>query len=153
MSKIIKVSTDLEITVHDFPEGSLREQNKQLCELIGNGCDMIEHVMPKRLYNELGHTTQISGENSKCVSMLVDEEFMYRDNPQMNLIGCCLYETDKHHCPILGNVLFVGEAYVGDGIAFTGIEPEVFETLHQQLENMAMAIKAQNKVFKEVFGE
>ena len=53
MSKIIKVSTDLEVTVHDFPQGTIREQNRQLCELIGNGCEMIEHVMPRRLYNEL----------------------------------------------------------------------------------------------------
>ena len=44
MSKIIKVSTDLEVTVHDFPQGTIREQNRQLCELIGNGCEMIEHV-------------------------------------------------------------------------------------------------------------
>ena len=41
MSKIIKVSTDLEVTVHDFPQGTIREQNRQLCELIGNGCEMI----------------------------------------------------------------------------------------------------------------
>ena len=59
MSKIIKVSTDLEVTVHDFPQGTIREQNRQLCELIGNGCEMIEHVMPRRLYNELGHTTEV----------------------------------------------------------------------------------------------
>ena len=39
MSKIIKVSTDLEVTVHDFPQGTIREQNRQLCELIGNGYD------------------------------------------------------------------------------------------------------------------
>ena len=46
MSKIIKVSTDLEVTVHDFPQGNMGEQNRALYELIGNGCDMIEHVMP-----------------------------------------------------------------------------------------------------------
>lgn len=49
MSKIIKVSTDLEVTVHDFPQGNMREQNRALYELIGNGCDMIEHVMPVAL--------------------------------------------------------------------------------------------------------
>lgn len=37
MSKIIKVSTDLEVTVHDYPEGMLETQNRQLCELIGDG--------------------------------------------------------------------------------------------------------------------
>ena len=75
MSKIIKISTDLKVTVHDFPQGTIREQNRQLCELIGNGCEMIEHVMPRRLYNELGHTTEVKRENSKCVAMLVDEGF------------------------------------------------------------------------------
>lgn len=51
--KIIKVSTELEMSVHEFPEGTMREQNKVLYGLIGNGCDLVEHVMPKRLYTEL----------------------------------------------------------------------------------------------------
>ena len=46
--KIIKISTELEMTIHDFPEGTMREQSKALYELIGNGCDIVEHVMPKR---------------------------------------------------------------------------------------------------------
>lgn len=142
MSKIIKVSMNLEVTVHDFPEGTLTEQNRKLYELIGGGCDMIENVMPKRLYRELGHTTTVLKENSKCVSMLVDEEFLFRNGLQPNLIGCYLYETDKHRSPIMGNILFVGNAYIGDGIEFAGIEPETFETLYTQLKNMAMAMKA-----------
>lgn len=141
MGKIIKVSIDLEVTVHDFPEGALTEQNKKLYELIGNGCNMIENVMPKRLYRELGHTTTVLKENSKCVSMLVDEEFLFRNGLRSNLIGCYLYETDKHRSPIMGNILFVGNAYIGDGIGFTGIELETFETLYAQLKNMAMAFK------------
>lgn len=141
MGKIIKVSIDLEVTVHDFPEGALTEQNKKLYELIGNGCNMIENVMPKRLYRELGHTTTVLKENSKCVSMLVDEEFLFRNGSRPNLIGCYLYETDKHRSPIMGNILFVGNAYIGDGIEFTGIELETFETLYAQLKNMAMAFK------------
>ena len=142
MSKIIKVSTDLEVTVHDYPEGMLETQNRQLCELIGDGCDMVEIVIPKRLYRELGLTTKVLRENRKCVSMLVDEEFLFRNGLQPNLIGCYLYETDKHRSPIMGNILFVGNAYIGDGVEFTGIEPETFETLHKQLRNMAMAMKA-----------
>ena len=141
MGKIIKVSMDLEVTVHDFPEGALTEQNKKLYELIGNGCNMIENVMPKRLYRELGHTTTVLKENSKCVSMLVDEEFLFRNGSRPNLIGCYLYETDKHRSPIMGNILFVGNTYIGDGIEFTGIELETFETLYAQLKNMTMAFK------------
>ena len=41
--KIIKVSTELEMSVHEFPEGTMREQNKALYDLIGNGCDIVEH--------------------------------------------------------------------------------------------------------------
>lgn len=58
--KIIKVSTELEMSVHEFPEGTMREQNKALYDLIGNGCDIVEHVMPKRLYTELKMPSRIS---------------------------------------------------------------------------------------------
>ena len=36
--KIIRITTDLEMTVHDFPEGTHEEQNHELRELIGNDC-------------------------------------------------------------------------------------------------------------------
>lgn len=141
MSKIIKVSTDLEVTVHDFPQGNMREQNRALYELIGNGCDMIEHVMPVRLYNELGHSNHVKRSNSKCVSMLIDEEGLLKDN-EANLIGSYLYGVDQHGQWIVGNILFVTDVYEVDGISFTGIEPETFEKLHEQLKNMAVAMKA-----------
>ena len=142
MSKIIKVSMDMEVTVHNFPQGTIREQNRQLCELIGNGCEMIEHVMPRRLYNELGHTTEIKRKASKCVAMLVDEEFLLKkfllkNELQLNPIGCYLYETDKHGSPIMGNILFVGDTYTGDGITFSGIEEETFNKLYEQLKKLA----------------
>lgn len=34
--KIIRITTDLEMTVHDFPEGTHEAQNHVLRELIGN---------------------------------------------------------------------------------------------------------------------
>ena len=39
-------------------------------------------------------------------------------------------------------MLFVTDVYEGDGISFTGIEPETFEKLHEQLKNMAVDMKA-----------
>ena len=51
--KIIRITTDLEMTVHDFPEGTHEEQNHELRELIGNDCRIYEHVMPERLYTNL----------------------------------------------------------------------------------------------------
>ena len=50
---LIKISTDLELSVHEFPTGTHEEQNNKLRELIGNDCRLYEHVMPKRLYTEL----------------------------------------------------------------------------------------------------
>lgn len=51
--KMIKISTDNQITVQDFPEGNVSERNEQLCRHIGEKCELTEHVMPKRLYTEL----------------------------------------------------------------------------------------------------
>ena len=116
-------------------------------ELIGNGCDTIEHVMPVRLYNELGHSNHVKRSNSKCVSMLIDEEGLLKDN-EANLIGSYLYGVDQHGQWIVGNVLFVTDVYEGDGISFTGIETETFEKLHEQLKNMAVAMKATTQSMK-----
>lgn len=96
--KIIKISTELEMTIHDFPEGTMREQNKVLCELIGNGCDIVEHVMPKRLYTMLKMSPTPTRTPGECVSMLIDEEGRLKPN-RANLIGSYLYEYDKHGCP------------------------------------------------------
>lgn len=75
---LIKISTDLELSVHEFPTGTHEEQNNKLRELIGNDCRLYEHVMPKRLYTELhqmDHPTKVKGQ---CVSMLIDEEGLLR---------------------------------------------------------------------------
>lgn len=51
--KMIKITTGNQISVHDFPDGSISEQTKLLCKYIGPECELVEHVMPKRLYTEL----------------------------------------------------------------------------------------------------
>lgn len=140
--KLIRISTDLELTVHDFPTGTHGEQNEYLRELIGEDCRLYEHVMPKRLYTDLkmkNHPTKIPGQ---CVSMLIDEEGLLKEGNIPNLIGSYLYETDKHKIPIMGNVLFVGEEWTGDGIDFCGIEEETFKLLELELNNMVYAMKA-----------
>lgn len=142
--KIIRITTKNEISVHDFPGGGYRAQNEVLRELIGNNCDIYEHVMPRRLYSDLhmkDHPTKVPGQ---CVSMLIDEEGRLKENAP-NLIGSYLYETDRHGCPIMGNVLFVGEEWGGDGIDFCGIEDSVFKLLKLQLDNMIYALKATNE--------
>ena len=128
--KIIKVSTELEMSVHEFPEGTMREQNKALYDLIGNGCDIVEHVMPKRLYTELKMPSTPVKEPGKCVSMLIDEEGRLKPN-KANLIGSYLYEFDKH-----------GEKMGDDGVEFCGISEENFSLLETELKNMITAMKA-----------
>ena len=149
--KIIKVSTELEMSVHEFPEGTMREQNKVLYGLIGNGCDLVEHVMPKRLYTELKMPSSPVKEPGKCVSMLIDEEGRLKPN-KANLIGSYLYEFDKHGCPIVGNILFIGEKMGDDGVEFCGISEENFSLLETELKNMITAMKATVKEIDRMRG-
>lgn len=145
--KIIKITTQLEMTVHEFPTGTHEEQNNKLQELIGNDCRIYEHVMPPRLYTELqmkNHPTTVPGQ---CVSMLIDEEGRLKPNTP-NLIGSYLYKSDVHNQPIVGNVLFVGEEWGDDGIDFCGVEEETFKLLERELHNMIMAMKATMEVLK-----
>lgn len=139
--KLIKISTDLELSVHEFPSGTHEEQNQFLRELIGNGCDTYEHVMPDRLYTELHMFDRPSKIPGQCVSMLIDEEGRLKESVP-NLIGSYLYRTEQHGCPIMGNVLFVGEEWSGDGIDFCGIEDGVFELLELELNNLIFTMKA-----------
>lgn len=139
--KLIKISTDLELSVHEFPDGTHEEQNRFLQELIGNDCRIYEHVMPDRLYTELhmfDHPSKIPGQ---CVSMLIDEEGRLKENVP-NLIGSYLYRSEQHGCPIMGNILFVGEEWGRDGIDFCGIEDSVFELLELELNNLIFTMKA-----------
>jgi hypothetical protein len=151
-NKIIKVSTDMEVTVHDFPQGGHREERRALTGLIGNGCEMLEMVMPKRLYTVFGITREVKAQDSKCVAMMVDEEFLCRDvAPELNLIGSYLYETDVHGNQILGNILFVGLRQTQDGsIDFAGIEEETFQQLHLLLEETVRNFREATLIIKEL---
>lgn len=146
--KLIKISTDLELSVHEFPGGTHEEQNQFLQELIGNDCRIYEHVMPDRLYTDLhmfDHPSKIPGQ---CVSMLIDEEGRLKENVP-NLIGNYLYRSDQHGCPIMGNILFVGEEWGRDGIDFCGIEDSVFELLELELNNLIFTMKATKEALSE----
>ena len=129
--KMIKITTENQISVHDFPEGSFGEQNQALRTHIGPKCELYEHVMPKRLYSELCGSRQ----RGNCVSMLIDEDGHYHELPE-NLVASWLYESDKHGYPILGNVLIVGEKWEGSGISFCGVPGDQFDLLFPQLRKL-----------------
>lgn len=133
--KIIRITTDNEISTHEFPQGSYSEQNQVLRNLIGAKCELYEHVMPNRLYKELGGSNKVGKEVGSCVSMLIDEEGLYHDLG-MNTVGSYLYETDRHGHPIAGTILIVGEQWTGDGIDFCGMSDQQFDLLYPKLEEL-----------------
>lgn len=136
--KIIRVSADNEVTAHEFPTGTLGRQRGELCRLIGNGCDTLEVVHPKRLYRELGHAA--GGGDGRAVCMLVDEEFMIKSGMKQNTVGSILYETDMYNAPILGNILLVGEMELEYDRVICGLHPKTFEVLYRQITAMTQRI-------------
>lgn len=138
--KIIKITTDNEISVHEFPEGSYSKQNEILRLLIGQKCEMYKHVMPNRLYEELGGSNKICRVEGSCVSMLVDEEGLYHDL-DLNLVGSYLYETDLHGFPIAGTILIIAERHTRDGIDFCGFSEEQFNLLYPKLEELTKKVR------------
>lgn len=53
MGKMILITTDNEVKELEYPDVGLKSW-KKLREHIGNRCELIEHVQPKRLYAEIG---------------------------------------------------------------------------------------------------
>ena len=135
--KIIKITDWNHISIHDYPEGHEYE-NEILCELIED-CDLFEHVMPRRLYNELG----APNEPAEGVSILIDEEGRLKAK-DINLVGSFLYESDIHNNPIVGNLLVVGECWKDGDIAFCGLTEEQFDLLYPQLEALVRKAAKQN---------
>ena len=109
-------------------------------------CDIYEHIMPSRLYTELHMKNRPTKVPGQCVSMLIDEEGLLKEN-EPNPVGSYLYETDRHGHPIMGNILFVGEEWGSDGIDFCGIEDSVFENLKLQLAHMIEVMKEVKEAF------
>lgn len=134
--KIIKISTDNEVSIHDFPEGSFLKQHRVLRGLIGPRCELYERVTPERLYTELGASNEASTKKGARVSMLIDEEACYHDLED-NLVGSWLYGADKHGNAIRGNILFVGETWSEDGVDFCGIAEDQFAMLLPKLTELA----------------
>ncbi|MCD8366109.1 MAG: hypothetical protein LUC83_09965 [Clostridiales bacterium] len=130
MRKIIKITTDNRVSTHDFPEGSYSEQNEALRGLIGEGCDLYEHVKPPRLYEEMGASRDEA-------SMLVDEKGRMK-YLHVNQIASWLYGVDLHGGLIVGDVLIIGEERdISGEIDFCGLSEDQFNKLYPQFKSMA----------------
>ena len=142
--KIIKLTTDNKITVHEYPKGDLCSQISYLSELIGNNCRLVEEVRPKRLYEKLKFNIMATENEGDNVSMLVDEEGLLKDKTQVNLIASYLCEAGKYGSVIVGNVLFIGEQSYRDGaISYCGLSDENFARLKHCLEVMVSSINSE----------
>ena len=141
MMRIIRITTQNEISIHEYP---LKNENEALQQLIGNGCSIYEHVMPRRLYRDFGAIADVTRIPGEAVALLVDEEGLLKEN-HINTVASILYETDNHGHPIMGNVLIVGKKWFGSGISFCGIDDTQFETLYPKLDKFVNRAKKAGK--------
>lgn len=132
--KIIRIKTDNTIQVLQYPEeNDPRIENEKLRKFIGESCEVLEHVRPRRLYEELGASVKPTRFKGDCVGMLIDDNGIANKLP-VNLSASWLYGADVHGCPIVGDVLIIGEYWEGDGISFCGLSEYNFGILFGQLQ-------------------
>lgn len=115
--RIIRMTAD---GVLDAPEW--KAENGYLRSLIGEKCDIYDHVRPDRLYTEFKCPDYPDRKApGRCIIMLMDEEANYHALP-VNPVASWLYGFDKHGCAIRGTVLFVGEMLGPDGVDFCALD-------------------------------
>lgn len=121
---IIRITSDNQISTHEFPQGGILEVNETLCSLIGTDCRLCEDVRPANLYEVLD-APNIAGHS---VSMLVDEEGCYHDL-ELNQVGTFLYGA-----PIAGTILIVGEVRKYGEYCLADIPEDIFNTLYPKFK-------------------
>ncbi len=135
--KIIRINTDNSVDVLEYPDVRLDKVMDELCEMLGENCEIAEHVMPHRLYDVLKASPKPTINKGEAVSMLVDEDG-FRHMLPINLIGSWLYESDLHGSPIVGNVLIIGEYLKpGIGLEFSGLSNENFHHLYEEFKKLS----------------
>ena len=147
MNKVIVITTDNELRTEDYPSGDWKTRHDAITGMIGNGCRMVEHVMPVRLYTGLGAYPEYP-QNGRCrPNMLVDEDG-YANQQRVNLVGCWLYQTDIHGCPILGNIIIAGETDIGDGdgLDFIGLTDDQYKLLLPQFKKLCEKARENHEI-------
>ena len=142
--KIIRITANNEITIHDFPENvSYSELNEFLRGLIGDDCELYEVARLTRIYEDLGASDEMTREAGSSVVCLVDEDGLSKKLP-INAIGSYLYKTELHGYPIVGTILGVGEYWGIDGPDISGLSDQQFNLLYPQLYELAEIVKREN---------
>lgn len=132
MQKLVRVTTDLTVTIHDFPEGSYQEKAETLRMLIGHDCNLYQTVRPKRLYTDIEGGKK-SLEEGNPILMLVDEEGLLKSLVP-NMLGIWLYGVDIYGFSIVGDMLFVGTCCNGMGMDLCGLTEKAAGSLKKELE-------------------
>lgn len=89
-------------------------------------CDCIDIVEPYGLDED--------GRRKYC--LIVDDEALLKENPQINFFGSLLYGVLEHKQPLAGKVLVGKNKYTEDGICTTGLEDEDIKYILESLEKI-----------------
>ena len=89
-------------------------------------CDCIDIVEPYGLDEE---------EREKYC-LIVDDEALVKENPQINFFGSLLYGVLDHKQPLAGKVLVGKNKYTEDGLCTVGLEEKDVRYILDSLENL-----------------
>ena len=116
--KTVKVTTDNKISLIDVDFGNF----KSIQQAIGGHFETVRTQLMVDYFNDIS------------VIMLVDEEGLIKELP-VNALGCALYGTPQHGCPIVGNLIFA--RIIGEDI----VAPDDPETLKDRLLHTFMGLQ------------
>lgn len=124
--KGIVIRTNGIAEVVDFPQGDVGEKLKWYYSLLG--CDCIDIVHPYGL-EEAAKKLDLKA-YLRGFSMVVDDEALLKDKPEVNVIASLLYGVDSHGQPLCGDVLVAKDQETEDGIETVGMTDKEVTMLH-----------------------
>ena len=89
-------------------------------------CEHIDIVEPYGLDEE--------GRRKYC--LIVDDEALLKENPQINFFGSLLYGVLNHNQPLAGKVLVGKNKYTKDGLCTVGLEEEDVKYILERLKKI-----------------
>lgn len=110
--RVIRVTTEGYIELDTFTLGD-KYMFEKLAELIGNDCNLVQEI-PVR-----PGLRPVLPEN---IVVICDEEGLLKENT-VNQLGAHIYGVTY---PLMGDIIFMAEAYTEDGIDWVGLDDEDF---------------------------